>query len=159
MKKIFLFLFFMIFFNIAAFAVSSMNIFPYSIYGDATHYDLSNSDDLPTAEIMFQRLVTNTNGSVAKFMGVELTFSTVILGMATLGGIIAIATKSMTPFVVGLIGSLFVLMYSNSRLIFDQITGNLGGSVQYLVLMIGVGVLILFVITAMDYAAGQSSGD
>lgn len=159
MKKIFLFLFFMIFFNIAAFAVSSMNIFPHSIYGDATHYDLSDSDDLPTAETVFQRLVTNTGGDIAEFMGVELTFSAVILGMATLGGIIAVATKSMIPFVVGLIGSLFVLMYSNSRSIFDQIMGNLGGSVQYLVLMIGVGVLLLFVITAMDYAAGQSSGE
>lgn len=159
MKKIFIILLWMIFFNVATFAVAALHIFPYSLWGDATTYGLDDPNELPTPEQLFERLVTNTNGSIAKLLGQELRFNHIIVAMAGIGAIVAIATTSMAPFVVGLVGSLFVLMYSNSKTVFDQIASNLGGVTFYIILMIGLGILILFILTAMDYAAGQVSSE
>lgn len=157
MKKIFLIVLFMVFFNISAFLVASVGIFPNTLYGDA-FYNIEDTETLPTEQEMFGRLLENTYTERYELLGISLGFWEIMSALAVASIAIAIATKSTAPIAIALVGVMFGVMYMNSRSLFDQITGGLDGSVQYLVLMVGVGILILFVITAMDYAAGQSSG-
>jgi hypothetical protein len=160
-KFIFKVIFFMIFFNLAAFFIAYTGFFPNTIYGDVMYSDsLDNPNELPTAEGMFMNLVTNTNGGIANFsvpiLGeVTLTFAGVIGLFTAVGAVIAIATHSMIPIVTALIGIMFTVMYSNSKSLFDAMITDLGGAAQYLMLIFGVGMLIMIILTIMDYAAGQ----
>lgn len=160
MKFIFKIILFAIFFNISAVMIASTNFFPNTLYGDATTYGLDpeHPETNPTPEVMFTRLITNSNGEAATLWGVTLTFSAIMGTIALLAIGAAIATKSTTPVALGLVGVLFTVMYANSKNSFDSIMANLDSVTWYLGLMVGLGVLIMFVIALMDYASGQRSG-
>jgi hypothetical protein len=148
---------FAIFFNMAMFFIASTGFFPYTFYGDATTYNLDDPENLPTPEEMFTRLITNANGEVAQFAGLTLTYSTIMGTLIIIGLGASFLAQSTTPLALMLIGSLFTLMWANSKRVIDALAGNLDSSVNYLVLMFAVGVLIIFVITIIDMASGQKS--
>ncbi len=161
MDNIYKFILFLLFFNMACFFVASTAFFPNTFYGDivvSDTYDITDPDNLPTPEEMFENFITNTaTGEVASFAGNQLTFGYVMGGLILVGLGASFLTKSTTPIAFMLIGLLFTTMWANSKTVLDSLTSNMGGSIQYLLLMFGVGVLILFVITIIDMASGQRS--
>lgn len=150
---------FMVMFNIASFLVSATGFFPYTLYGDATHYaGLSEPGALLTPEGMFNQIILNA-GEPMKIAGVEIGINWGVL----MGSIITIAivagaiTHSSIPITLGLLASMFLFMYINSKTTFDQMLGHLDQTAQYLGLMIGLMMLIILVVVIMDYAAGQKN--
>jgi len=144
---------FMVFFNIAAMFIAYTNFFPNTLYGDT----LGVGDDpanLKTAESVF----TTLSGGVT-FFGYELSFVVIMSGLIIFSIGVGVFTKSgPIGLAMGLVGFLFVTMWTNSKQALDSISGSMDSSISYIMLMIGVGILIMFVITLMDYAAGQRSG-
>ena len=168
MKVIFKFVLFMVFFNLAAVFVASLQIFPTTVYSDLyvmeddIPNDLSDPDNLPGEFEVIARFLSNTPqfGEELKIAGytIDLTFWGIVV--VAMGGIAAasIVLQSVNPVLGGIAVMLFVFMYLNSKSLFDQLLDNQPGSVNYLILMISVGVIIMFLISVFDYAAGQSSG-
>jgi len=145
---------FMIFFNIAAMFIAYTDFFPNTLYGDTL--GVGEPADMKTAESVF----TTLSGGATLF-GYELSFAVIMGGLILFSVGVGIFSKSgVIGLAMGLIGFLFVTMWTNSKQALDSITANMDSSVSYLILMVGVGILIMFVITLMDYAAGQrSAGD
>jgi len=153
---IFRFVLFAALFNIALIFIASTGWFgTNTLYGD-TFVDV---DEQTTAEALFNIMVLKPAGTTPSLFGVELTFTGLMVGLIGASVVVGFLTKSGLAIIsVGLVGYLFIALYANSTEAFYKITNNLGSSVTYLVLMVGLGVLIMFVITLMDYASGQHSG-
>lgn len=160
---------FAIFLNIAIFFIASTGFFPYTLYGDATtfdvddpEFDINDPDKLPSADEMFTRLITNSvTGDVASFgigsFSITLTFGLLMAGIVGLSIAIGIATKTSNGVSLLIVGLLFTVMWANSKRIIDSIVTGLDSSVNYLILIFLVGVMISFVILIYDTASGQKS--
>ena len=156
---------FAIFLNIAIFFIASTGFFPYTLYGDATtfdvddpEFDINDPDKLPTADEMFIRLITNSvTGDVASIYGYELTFPILMASIVAISIVIGFATKTSNGVSLMIVGLLFTVMWANSKRIIDSIVVGLDSSVNYLILMFLLGVLISFVILIYDTASGQKS--
>lgn len=148
---------FAIFFNISAVLVAWTGFFPNALWSDAFGIG-TDPEQLPTANNVFTILVTKPTGEIAKLWGYNLTISVIMGTIAAFSLGVSIVTKQTSVIAMGLVGYLFWTMYSNSKGIFQEIIADLGGSAYYIALMISLGIAIMFVITLMDYAAGQRSG-
>ena len=156
---------FAIFLNIAIFFIASTGFFPYSFYGDATTYDIDDSeyditdpDKLPTADIMFTRLITNSvTGDVANIFGYTLTFPILMVSIVAISIVIGFATKTSNGVSLMIVGLMFTVMWANSKRIIDSLVVGLDSSINYLILMFLIGVMISFVILIYDTASGQRS--
>ena len=156
---------FAIFLNIAIFFIASTGFFPYSFYGDATTYDIDDSeyditdpDKLPTADIMFTRLITNSvTGDVANIFGYTLTFPILMVSIVAISIVIGFATKTSNGVSLMIVGLMFTVMWANSKRIIDSLVVGLDSSINYLILMFLIGVMISFVILIYDTASGQKS--
>ena len=160
---------FAIFFNIAIFFIASTGFFPpgTTIYGDATtynvndvEYDINDPSKLPPPNEMLERLYTNTvtlKVGVIPLTEIDLTYEALMWSIVTIGVIIGIATKSLVPIGLMLVGVMFTLMWSNSTTIIDKVIKGLDSSINYFVLMFLVGMMIMFVILIYDTASGQKS--
>ena len=161
MKFLFKVILFMVFFNLAAFFVAYTNFFDTTIYGDITVYgdDLSNPDNLPSAETIINRIMLNGGDTVVLVPYLELELTWGVLMGSIMGITIALGAITRSPVIVtlGLISTMFLFIYNNSKNSLTAITQNMDVGAQYLVLMLGVGMLIIIVLTIMDYAAGQRS--
>jgi len=148
----------MVMFNIAAFLIASTGFFPYSIYGDATNnYDLDDPSNLRSPESMLDRIILNSEGEVHKIAGRPLTFGELMGAIVIIAIAVGALTRSTIPITLGLLATMFLFMYSNSKTAFDQIMTHLDETAGYIGLMLGLGVLILVIIVIMDYAAGQKN--
>lgn len=157
MKLLFRIVLFMLFFNIAAFMVSAMNIFPNSLYGDATHYNLDDPTNLPTPEQMFDNLLLNNRMEITKIIGFDLEWNIIIGGILVVVAAVAALTHSSGIISIGFTATMFVFMYTNSKSLFDGLAADMGHMTGYIALMLGLGVFVLVIITIMDYASGQTS--
>lgn len=162
MKFLFNVVLFLIFFNVAAFMVASIGFFHNGIYGDLMlGDDMETSSGLPDAETFFNRLLENSQGDAFSFgIGTEtftISFSMVTIGIIGLAIALAFFTKSPQIVAVIIVVAVFYFMYWNSKRSLESLAGNLDGNVQYIVLMCGIGMLVVIVLTVMDYLSGQSS--
>ena len=156
---------FAIFLNIAIFFIASTGFFPHTFYGDATtfdiddpEYDINNPDKLPSADIMFTRLITNSvTGDVANIFGYTLTFPILMASIVAISILIGVATKATTGVSLMIVGLMFTVMWANSKRIIDSLTTGLDTSINYLILIFLLGVMISFVILIYDTASGQKS--
>ena len=156
---------FAIFLNIAIFFIASTGFFPHSFYGDATtydiddpEYDITDPDKLPSADIMFTRLITNSvTGDVANIFGYTLTFPILMVSIVAISIVIGFATKTSNGVSLMIVGLMFTVMWANSKRIIDSLVVGLDSSINYLVLMFLIGVMISFVILIYDTASGQKS--
>ena len=156
---------FAIFLNIAIFFIASTGFFPHTFYGDATtfdiddpEYDINNPDKLPSADIMFTRLITNSvTGDVANIFGYTLTFPILMASIVAISILIGVATKATTGVSLMIVGLMFTVMWANSKCIIDSLTTGLDTSINYLILIFLLGVMISFVILIYDTASGQKS--
>lgn len=158
MKFFFKIILFMIFFNVACFFVAFTQFFPNTIYGDIFVYgnDLSNPASLPTAETVFNRIIMN-GGETFKLAGYEITWSVLMGSIVAITILVGALTRSTIVVTIGLISTMFLFIYNNSKNSLQSITQNMDVSAQYFVLMLSLGVLIIIIITIMDYASGQQS--
>lgn len=159
MNKFFAFIIFMVMFNIAAFMIAATGFFPYSIYGDATNnYDIDDPDNLRSPEEMFDKIVLNSEQEVVQIApGYNLTFGVLMASIVGITILVGAITRSTIPVTLGIISTMFLFMYNNSKTAFDQILDHLDASAGYIGLMLGLGMLMLCVIVIMDYAAGQKN--
>lgn len=165
MKFLFNAVLFLIFFNIGAFMIASIGFFPSVIYGDLVGdtwgTDLENPNTLPTPTTVFNNLLKNSQGE-AFSVGVGSEQTTISFWMVTVGILgLAVAltfiTKSPQIVAVVIVGAVFYFMYWNSKRSLESLAGNLDANVQYVALMVGIGMLVVIVLTVMDYLSGQSS--
>lgn len=149
----------MVMFNIAAFMMAATGFFPYSIYSDATHdYDVDDAGDLRSPESMLNQIMLNADDEVVEIVpGYDLTFGVLMDSIVIIAIVIGAITRNTVPVTLGLLTTMFLFMYNNSKTAFDQILEHLDQSAAYVGLMLGVGMLILIVIIVMDYAAGQKN--
>ena len=156
---------FAIFLNISLFFIASTGFFPHTFYGDATtydvddpEYDINDPDKLPSADVMFTRLITSSiTGDVANIYGFELTFGVLMVSIVAISIVIGFATKTSNGVSLMIVGLMFTMMWANSKRIIDSLTTSLDSSVNYLILMFLLGVMISFVILLYDTASGQKS--
>lgn len=158
----FKFLFFMILFNVAAIMVAASSFFGENVlYGDIVS---DNPDELISTEAVLENLFRNVDGSlpgvdipvIGRF---EFSWATITIGIFAFAIAVGFITKS-TPTVIpaALVGSIFLLMWVNSKEVFDEMVGGMDSIVLYIGLMVGVGFFFLVLITIMDYLSGQDSG-
>lgn len=167
MKIMFKFILFMVLFNVAAVMIATTGFFGENVlYGDIVSDDPDNLAAPETViENLWRKPIDNSLPSFTiKILGKEtdivvfnwVTLTIGIFVLCLLIGRIMHATPSIVA--AGVVGSVFLLMYVNSKKLFDSITASMDSSVNYIVLMIGIGFMFLVIITIMDYISGQRSG-
>lgn len=174
MKLLYKFVFFMIFFNISAGLVASLNIFSNCLYSDVFGQINPNDPDSIQNISAWDSIVENvwSNPVTGVLPNVSLTIPWIDIHVATfdfswvqvtaglfiIAAIVAFLIKAPpTIIIIPIIGSLFYFMFVNSKSIFIDITDSMDLRVGYMVLMIGIGFSLLIIITIMDYIAGQQS--
>ena len=169
MKTIFYILLFMVLFNIAAIAVAYTNFFGSDVlYGDLVSDDPTRPLDAP--DIILEKLWFDpvVGGSPRFTINVPFTdisldvvvFSWSMLTIGMLGFALAIGKiMHATPSIIAaaMVGSIFLLMYTNSKKIFESIVGGSDAIAWYLVAMFGVAFFFIALITIMDYLSGQNA--
>jgi len=148
----------------AAFFIASTGWFPSTLYGNAvTRISLDDPATLSSSEDIFMRMVENDIAAniISDNIGLssEVTFIAIIVGL--LVGSIAIGwlSKGSGTTIVGMavIAYLFYAMFMNSKTFFDKIISNFPMQVSYLTVMVGFGLLFMFIILFIDFASGQKS--
>lgn len=164
MKMFFKIVMFLVFFNLAAFFVAATGFFDEeaTFYGDVfkdiDDRDLEDPDNLPNATTVMERILLNGLEEITiPVINFTLNWWAIIGGIIVFAIIVGYFTHSMAPIALGFVSSVFVLMFNNSQSMMLGITQNMHQVTQYIVLMIGVGVLIIIILTLMDYASGQAS--
>lgn len=148
----------MVFFNIAAFLVAATGFFPNSLYGDAVYEDLNDPDSLLAPEEVLNRIMLNSNQEIVEIIpGFRLTFGVLMASIVIITIAIGALTRSTIPITMGLLSTMFLFMYTNSKNVFDRMLDNFDSSVGYIGLMLGVGFFIALIIAIMDYAGGQNN--
>lgn len=169
MKLLYKFVFFMVFFNITAGLVASLNIFSdclYSdVYGQIDPDDPNSIQNISATDAVLENIWTNQITGIGFtvpvlniYIGLTFSWVELTIGLFAVCLFIGYFTKT-TPvaITIALIGSIFYFMYVNSKGVFTEITDSMDLRVGYIVLMIGIGVLLLIIITIMDYISGQQS--
>jgi hypothetical protein len=151
----------MIFFNIAAIMVAATGFFGNNtLYGDIAYVKTEDGQSLRSPEDMFNHLILGSEISInVGGLGASWTINWAwITGSIVVAAcLIAFFIGDITPLGIGLLTTMFLLMYINSKTIFDQILNHLDSTAGYVGLMIGVGVLMVIVITIMDMATKQKN--
>jgi len=152
MKTLYKIVLFFAIFQVVVLMVNSLGVFPNTLYSDVDTTDLFNDDGSITAQGIVAFLfpqITTSEGSE------DFTFSLVAAGFTSIGMIIAIgisaATRSLAPIVIGFISLSIVPMVLTSWSFFRKMFYNWDTSAMvYLSIAIGVGILILAVITILE---------
>lgn len=157
MKLLFKIILFAIFFNISTLMVAAMNIFPAGtiLYGDVI-YNATDPNHLPSADTMFSNLINNTEIPIIGHVG-QIGFAALVLLIFGVGIVLTWITKDPKIIAAMLVGTLFYMMYCNSKSFIENLSKNTGPLTGYIVLMVSLGVIILFLITLMDYLTTQSN--
>jgi hypothetical protein len=145
---------FAVFFNIAAVLIAATGFFPTTLYSDAFGLG-ENPETLPTYEVVFNILVSGSITELKKLWGLELTVES-IMTIAVVAGVgVAFVTRQTQIIAMALIGYVFWNMYLNSRSAFNTIAANMDVHINYIALMIALGIAIMFIVVLADYASGQ----
>lgn len=141
MKKIYIIIFFMMFFNIFVLLFNNLGLFNYEGSGDEVNYNIDNT----TGAISSESLVEDITGQENVLSWGGLGTVALIAGIVG-GGLAGWITSSPYPIGVGLFLGTFANVYVNSRSVFEQFQVN-----PYLLLALGAGVIILMTITIIEY--------
>jgi hypothetical protein len=154
MKALYKMILFFAIFQVTVLMVNSMNIFP----SESTFYNDMDTDeyDLSTAEGIVKFLFPAINGE-------DLTVSLLVGGFTTLGVLfglaVSIATKSLAPLVISILGASMIPMVMNSWKIFNKIFYEFdSAALQYLGLCLGVGIIVIAIITILEMPTHGRSG-
>lgn len=138
---------------------------PNILYGDVTYAQVEGSTiPDPTQkrnpEDMFTYLVSGSSITIDLAIinkQYTINWAWITGGLFIAAILIAWAVGSLIPLAIGLITSMFLMMYTNSKTLFDQMLTHLDSTVGYVGLMIGVGILLVIVLTIMDISTGHKN--
>jgi len=141
MKRVWVIYMFMVLFNIMVMFTSSLGIFDYTISGEMSEEELSNISGYTTGETDLMSLI-----------GLQITGTSLISTL--LGGVIAAATHSIIPLLLGAFVGFFIHAFGLAYAVFGsgQFTGFAVN--EYLLLAGAVGMGILLVATLFEYGTG-----
>jgi len=149
MKKMYVIIMFLIFFNVFTFLFAAggpLNLFPYA-YGEGNpNYNISDSENVSSEAVFEKASGIEPSDVFAVFFGDDDTsiWSTLLL----MGGAIALAyiTHSAAPFVVVFVGNIMKNIYLKNIAVFNQFPVN-----NYLMIVLGIGMIILLLVTCAEY--------
>ena len=158
MKSLYKIMIISMMFPIVVLTVNSMGIFPYTFYSDTEIQNVYSITPTSTAEGIFSiMLVPNID-----FLGVTdqaITISLVVGVFTIAGAAVAIVTHSFAPVIISFMGYCFFVMMTKSMGFVQKIFNNFGGTEMiYLGLLIGIGIVIIVIITIVETPAHGRSG-
>lgn len=165
MKTIYKIVIFLAMFQVVVLMVNATGIFPEDgiLYSDIDQDELIAASNDPGA--LFSILFT-PKGSFNILGLTEITLSSVdavlIIGaIIGIGSVVAVATHSYLPVVLAVFGIVLLPMIANSMSFFNGLMRNINNTnVTYLTVVLGLGVLIIIIITILEMPVhGRSGGD
>ena len=154
MKILYKILLFMLLWNISVVMIGATGFFGDAVFYGDVYTRMSSSD--PNA--VLDRFTGNNTINV---FGIELSLTSAgILGSCiAIGVAISFVSGSMSPIALCVVIGLFLTMFNESKQllskVFNQVPLGSNPALVYVVLMIGLGVLILFLLEVIDIASGQ----
>jgi len=152
-------LLFMIFFNVAAIMIAATSFFgPNCLYGDISYAKENNQIRSP--EDAFNHLIAGSNLTIdLKIVEytIDINWGWLLGGLLFFTILIAWKIGDITPVGIGLLITMFIMMFNNSKNLFDSILTHLDSTAGYVGLMIGLGVMFAIVITIMDIITKQKN--
>lgn len=152
----------MVLFNLATVMIAATGFFGEDVlYSDIVSKETNElKPPQDVLEDLWRNPIDDTlpNFSILGYELVVFSWATLTIGIFVLSLAIGKLMGS-TPTVIaaGVIGSIFLLMYKNSKQVFETMAEGLGPSAPYVVLMLSVAFLFVVLITVMDYLSGQRS--
>ena len=158
MKMLYRIILFMLLWNISIVMISATGFF-----GDAVFYgDVFTRMDSTDPNVVLTQF---TNESTIKIMGFEITLTSagILAGSIGVGLAIGFVSGSIAPIALCIVIGLFITMFNESKQllakVFNQAPLGSNPALVYIVLMIGLGVLFLFLLEVADIASGQRSSE
>lgn len=150
MKKLYKIMMFLILFQFSVVIVNALEVFPSenTFYSDAETKSIRELDDPVDALAYFFELPDIPGLSAFQ---TTFTFGMLVTIFLVIGAAIARATHSWAPVIVVIIASSFVPMLTKSLGFFNKLLYNWdNAALMYLGLTLGVGIVILAVITILE---------
>lgn len=150
MKKLYVIIIFLVFFNLVMFMFGSLNLFKVDYSGDESGFGVDKDGNVVGGgESVFENLSGADFTDLLGLFFVDLSDAGNFLSSLAILGVAALAawiTKSPAPFVVGFIGNIMKNIYVNSIGVFE----NLPGINEWMMLIGLVGMVLLFIITCAE---------
>jgi len=125
---------------------ASLNIFPITYGTGNPNYNISDSENVSSEAVFENASGISVNDVFSVFFGDDSTsiFSSLLL----MGGALALAyiTHSPAPFVVVFVGNIMKNIYLKNISVFNQFPVN-----NYLMLAVGIGMIMLLLVTCAEY--------
>ena len=140
MKKLYTIILFIVFLNIINIMFVALNIFPTTYESDLDVNETSQAEEL------YRTWSGGDFGDMLMiFFGKAENIVALFAGLA-LSVVAAWITHSPAPFVVGMIGTVFLTLYNSTSGIFASYPIN-----DYIMLLCSFGMIILFIVTCAEY--------
>jgi hypothetical protein len=151
MKGIYKAFIFLLIFQMSAFIVGMLGIFPYSMYSDVDFSSMPSGND-PVSYVQY--FFGAGYGDITTTLA-ALGISGVILGVTIL---MSALQGSLTPFMVGIFGVMALHMLATSKEFIGTVFEKGGPAVMYLgvCLFVVLGAMILFAV--IEHPSGGDSG-
>lgn len=150
MKKIYKIMIFLVLFQFSVVIVNALEVFPSenTFYSDAETRSIRELDS-PTDALSYFFELPGIPGLSA--LQTTFTFGMLVILFLSIGAAIARATHSWSPVIVVIIATSFVPMLMKSLGFFNKMLYNWNNqALMYLGLTLGVGIIILVVITILE---------
>lgn len=149
MKKLYVIIIFLIFFNIFSFMFGWFGVFPSEGGYESGTYDIGIDEDRTPGEVYIENISGMNYGDMVSVFFGDLSDEANILSAFIIMGVGIIAawlTHSPAPLVIAFVGNFARVSYLNTITVFNQYPIN-----NYLMLAFGAGMVILFGITCAEY--------
>jgi hypothetical protein len=148
MKMIYVILLFIVFFNIFSFMLGALPLFDTAFAEGNPKYNLSQHENKSAEQIAENATGVGYDDFFKILLGDIDNLADFFLSFGILGGAIALAyvTKSPAPLVIGVVANIMKNTYTSNIEIFNSLEVN-----NYLMLASMVGMILLFLITCIEY--------
>ena len=150
MKKLFIFIIFLIFFNIFCFMFAWFGVFPaeYDASSGVTDVNITGEGVTP-GEVYIKDISGMDYGDMVSIFFGDISDSANVLSAFIIMGVGLVAawiTHSPAPLVIGFVGNFARVSYINTMGVFNQYPIN-----NFFMLAFGAGMVILFGVTCAEY--------
>ena len=150
MKDFYKMIIFLAMFQMTTLVIAGINVFPEgtTLYSDLDLNTLSSYASDPISILSYLFL---PSGGVGTFTLTDFTLSALIILIVLGGSAVAIATHSYVPAVLAILGISFIPMVMRSLSFFERLFTQWDSvAITYLFIMIGLGVLMMFVFMIIE---------
>lgn len=158
MKKIYQLVFILAFFQGVILMVNATGVFPNTFYSDSEVDSIADVNDLPTAEEWFidmfapDLVIFEGNPIFEHRIASVLSIVAVFLSIGVVGSIAM--HGNFVPIVLAFQGYMIFTMVVNSQSFFMKLITNWDtATLTYLGLLLGLGIIILFIVTFLEQAS------